>query len=63
MCGSALILEELLLSFGLNLSSNWTFSTYNQEVNGIVYFTSGFSKKLQKMQIIRANHLHVKKEI
>jgi len=26
MCGNTLLFEEFLLSFGLNLSSNWTFS-------------------------------------
>ncbi len=34
----------------------------NNEVNEIVYVTSRTGKKLPKMQIIRANHLHAKKE-
>jgi hypothetical protein len=38
------------------------FKAHKQEVNRIVYSESGFSEKLQKMQIIRANHLHVEKE-
>ena len=28
-----------------------------------MYVESGFSKKLQKMQVIRANHLHIEKEV
>jgi ribosomal protein S17 len=38
-------------------------SKTKQEVNGIVYAESRFSEKLQKMQIVCANHLHVEKEI
>jgi hypothetical protein len=33
-----------------------------QEVNGIMYVENGFSEKLQKMQISRANHLHAEKK-
>jgi hypothetical protein len=39
------------------------FKSNKQEVNGIVYVESGFSKELQKMQIIRANYLHIEKEV
>jgi hypothetical protein len=38
------------------------FQSKIKEVNGNVYVESGFSEKLQTMQIIRANHLHVEKE-
>jgi hypothetical protein len=39
------------------------FKSNKQEVNGIVYVESGFSKELQKMQIIRANYLHIEKKV
>jgi hypothetical protein len=32
MCGGTLLLEEFLLSFGLNPSSNWTFSNNQRQM-------------------------------
>jgi len=46
MCGSTLLFEEFLLSFGLNLSSNRIFSNKQSKVNESVYITSVFSRKL-----------------
>ena len=54
--------EELLLSSRRSLSNDWTFSKQQQEVNYIVHVKSRNSEKLQKMQILSANHMHVEKE-